>query len=188
MSRLSFVLSIALLASGPAAAVIVEQAKPAPTYEAALARSWEDVHNKVLTMAKDTAFADDKLAWKPHPDARSVMEELRHVTIGLEMTTAEAKGEKFDFDAREKGDAGKPKARASVLEDVRTAIDGYRVCITTARRLLHNPPMEMKLRQVLECAVFCEKKLAGFAAVSRLRPIQHRKAEKQFHHIILSVD
>ena len=80
------------------------------------------------------------------------------------------------------------KARASELDDVRTAIDGYRVCITTARRLLHNPPMEMKLRQVLECAVFCEKKLAGFAAVSRLRPIQHRKAEKQFHHIILSVD
>jgi len=62
MSRLSFVVSIALLASGSAAAVIVEQAKPAPTYEAALARSWEDVHNKILTMAKDTAFADDKLA------------------------------------------------------------------------------------------------------------------------------
>ena len=29
-----------------------------------------------------------------------MLEELRHVTIGLEMTTAEAKGEKFDFDAR----------------------------------------------------------------------------------------
>ena len=122
MSRLSFVVSIALLASGSAAAVIVEQAKPAPTYEAALARSWEDVHNKILTMAKDTAFADDKLAWKPHPDARSVMEELRHVTIGLEMTTAEAKGEKFDFEAREKADASKPKTRASVVTEMEAAI------------------------------------------------------------------
>ena len=110
------------LASGSAAAVIVEQAKPAPTYETALARSWEDVHNKILTMAKDTAYPDDKLAWKPHPDARSVMDELRHVTIGLEMTTAEAKGEKFDFDAREKADASKPKTRASVVAEMEAAI------------------------------------------------------------------
>src|SRR5215470_13938688 len=102
MNRQSFVLAIAFLASGAAAPRIVAQNKPAPTYESALARSWEEVHNKVLAMAKDTVFPDAKLAWKPHPDARSVMEELRHVTIGLEMTTAEAKGEKFDFDAREK--------------------------------------------------------------------------------------
>ena len=82
----------------------------------------EDVHNKILTMAKDTVFPDSKLAWKPHPDSRSVMEELRHVTIGLEMTTAEAKGEKFDFDAREKADAGKPKTRASVVAEMEAAI------------------------------------------------------------------
>jgi hypothetical protein len=122
MNRLSLVVAAALLASGSAAAVIVEQAKPSATYETALARSWEDVHNKVLTMAKDTLFPDSKLAWKPHPDARSVMEELRHVTIGLEMTTAEAKGEKVDFDAREKADAGKPKTRASVVTEMEAAI------------------------------------------------------------------
>jgi hypothetical protein len=122
MNRLSLVVAAALLASGSAAAVMVEQAKPSATYETALARSWEDVHNKVLTMAKDTLFPDSKLAWKPHPDARSVMEELRHVTIGLEMTTAEAKGEKFDFDAREKADAGKPKTRASVVTEMEAAI------------------------------------------------------------------
>ena len=122
MNRLSLAVSIALLASGSAAAVIVEQAKPAPTYETALARSWEDVHNKILTMAKDTVYPDDKLAWKPHPDARSVMEELPHVTIGLEMTTAKARGEKFDFDAPEKADASKPKTRASVVAEMEAAI------------------------------------------------------------------
>jgi hypothetical protein len=121
MNRLSLVVSFALVASG-SAAVIVEQAKPAPTYEAALARSWEDLHNKILTMAKDPVFPDPKLAWKPHPDARSVMEELRHVTIGLEMTTAEARGEKFDFDAREKADASKPKTRSSVVAEMQAAI------------------------------------------------------------------
>jgi hypothetical protein len=122
MSRLSLAVPFALLTSVSAAAVIVEQSKPAPTYESSLARSWESVHNKVLAMAKDTAFPDDKLAWKPHPDARTVMEELRHVTIGLEMTTAEAKGEKFDFEAREKFYAGKPKTRAAVIAEMEAAI------------------------------------------------------------------
>jgi hypothetical protein len=121
MKRLSLVLSIVLVASGAAAAMI-GQAKPAPTYETALLRSWQNVHNKILTMAKDTQFPDDKLSWKPHPDARSVLEELRHVTIGLEMTTAEAKGEKFDFEAREKADASKPKTRASVVAEMEAAI------------------------------------------------------------------
>jgi hypothetical protein len=122
MTRLSLAMSIALLASGAAAAVIAEQAKPAPTYETALLRSWQNVHNKILAMAKDTQFPDDKLAWKPHADARSVLDELRHVTIGLEMTTAEAKGEKFDFAAREKADASKPKTRASMVAEMEAAI------------------------------------------------------------------
>ena len=122
MNRLSLVLATAVFASGSAAAVIVAQSKPTPTYESALSRSWEDVHNKVLAMAKDTVFPDAKLAWKPHPDSRSVMEEMRHVTIGLEMTTAQARGEKFDFEAREKADASKPKTRASVVAEMEAAI------------------------------------------------------------------
>lgn len=122
MNRLSLVVAVAFLATGASAAMIVEQEKPAPTYESALARSWEGVHDKILAIAKDTQFPDDKLVWKPHPDARSVMEELRHVTIGLEMTTAQARGEKFDFEAREKADAGKPKTRASVVSEMEAAI------------------------------------------------------------------
>ena len=39
-------------------------------------------------MAKDRQYPDDKLGWKPHPDSRSVLDELRHVTIGLEVATA----------------------------------------------------------------------------------------------------
>ncbi len=122
MNRLSLAVAAALIASGASAAMIVEQDKPAPTYESALARSWQNVHDKILVMAKDTAFPDDKLGWKPHPDARSVLEELRHVTIGLEMTAAEARGEKFDFEAREKMDASKPKTRASVVSEMEAAI------------------------------------------------------------------
>jgi DinB superfamily len=122
MNRLSLVVVLAMLTSGASAAVIVGQAKPTPTYESALLNSWKGVHNRILDMAKDTTFPDDKLGWKPHPDARSVLEELRHVTIGLEMTAAQARGEKFDFGAREKADAGKPKTRASVVAEMEAAI------------------------------------------------------------------
>src|SRR5918993_1489482 len=122
MKRLSLCALIAMLtfASGPAA--IAEQAKPAPTYETAILNTWRSLHDKILTMAKDTVFPDDKLGWKPHPDSRSVLEEFRHVTIGLEMTAAVARGEKFDFAAREKADASKPKTRANMVAEMEAAI------------------------------------------------------------------
>jgi hypothetical protein len=120
MNRLACTLLAALLCSSSAS--VLGQAKPAPTYEGAILNSWKGVHNKILAMAKDTTFPDDKLGWKPHPDARSVLDELRHVTIGLEATTAQARGEKFDFGAREKADASKPKTRASVISEMEAAI------------------------------------------------------------------
>jgi hypothetical protein len=103
---------------------LAAQDQPAapPTYEQVIARTWKNLHNKILVMAKDTVFPDDKLGWKPHPDSRSVLEELRHVTIGLEMTSAQLRGEKFDFIAREKLDAGKPKTRASMVSEMEAAI------------------------------------------------------------------
>jgi hypothetical protein len=124
MKRFTLALPFALLVSAAAAgaAVLIEQTRPAPTYEAIIANGWENVHNKILAMAKDTAFPDDKLSWRPHPDARSVLEEFRHVTIGLEWTAAEARGEKFDYAAREKADASKPATRASVVAEMEAAL------------------------------------------------------------------
>jgi hypothetical protein len=107
------------LSAGPSAG---QTAKPPATFETSIVNTWKNLHNKILTMAKDTVFPDDKLGWKPHPDSRSVLEEFRHVTIGLEMTAAVARGEKFDFGAREKADASKPKTRASVVAEMEAAI------------------------------------------------------------------
>jgi hypothetical protein len=116
-------ITLAALTAGASAAVVqTTTPKPPPTYEQVIVRTWKDLHNKILTMAKDTVFPDAKLGWKPHPDSRSVLEEFRHVTIGLEMTTAVAKGEKFDFEAREKMDAAKPKTRESVVKEMEAAI------------------------------------------------------------------
>ena len=101
---------------------LAQAPKPPATFESAVANSWKGIHNKILAMAKDTQYPDDKLGWKPHPDSRSVLDEFRHVTIGLEVTTAMAKGEKLDFAAREKADASKPKTRASVVSEMEAAI------------------------------------------------------------------
>jgi hypothetical protein len=117
----AFSLTFALVVALPAV-MTAEQAKPPATFETAIVNTWKNLHNKILTMAKDTVFPDDKLGWKPHPDSRSVLEEFRHVTIGLEMTAAVARGEKFDFAAREKADASKPKTRASVVAEMEAAI------------------------------------------------------------------
>ncbi len=82
-------ITIAVLMLGAAAASAqTPRAKPPPTYEQVIVNTWKNLHNKILTMAKDTVYPDDKLGWKPHPDSRSVLDEFRHVTIGLEMTTA----------------------------------------------------------------------------------------------------
>ena len=113
---------LAVLLGATAASAQTPAPKPPPTYEQVIVNTWKNLHNKILTMAKDTQFPDDKLGWKPHPDSRSVLEEFRHVTIGLEMTTAIAKGEKFDFAAREKMDAAKPKTRASMVAEMEAAI------------------------------------------------------------------
>jgi len=105
-----------------AAAAVVQTPKAPPTYEQVIVRSWKEVHNKILAMAKDTVYPDSKLSWKPHPDSRRVIDELRHVTIGLEMTTAQAKGEKYDFEAKEKEYDNHPQTRAAVVAEMEKAI------------------------------------------------------------------
>lgn len=120
-SALSMIVLAVLAFGAPAAMAQTSTPKP-PTYEQVIVNTWKNLHNKILTMAKDTVFPDAKLGWKPHPDSRSILEEFRHVTIGLEMTTAVAKGEKFDFEAREKMDAGKPKTRENMVKEMEAAI------------------------------------------------------------------
>ncbi len=113
-----------VLLSLPAVAVAqtapAPQPRPAPSYETTIVNTWKGIHDKILTMAKD--FPEDKYGWKPHPDSRSMVEEFRHVTIGLEMTTAQLSGTPFDYMARLKADDTKPKTRESVVKEMEAAI------------------------------------------------------------------
>ena len=122
LSALTLIVLVALALGASTALAQTSTPKPPPTYEQVIVTTWKNLHDKILAMAKDTEYPDAKLGWKPHPDSRSVLEELRHVTIGLELNTAAAKGEKFDFRGREKMDASKPATRASVVQEMEAAI------------------------------------------------------------------
>jgi hypothetical protein len=125
MQRFTAVTTLMVVALTLGASAAVKQTpapKAPPTYEQVIVRDWKDVHNKILAMAKDTVFPEAKLAYKPHPDSRTMFQELRHVTIGLEATTARAKGENYDFEAKEKEYDARPASRAAVVKEMEAAI------------------------------------------------------------------
>ncbi len=124
MSRIPSVLLISLtLVVVPARRACGQGAAQAPpTWEQRTSRTWQALHNKILAMAKDTLFPDAKLDTRPHADSRTILDEYRHVTIGLELTTAQLKGDQFDYNARLKADESKPRTRASVITEMEAAI------------------------------------------------------------------
>ena len=124
MKRLSAltILVFGMLAAGASVSAAQTPAKAPPTYEQVIVRNWKEVHNKILAMAKDSVYPEAKLSYKPHPDSRTMFQELRHVTIGLEMTTAQAKSEKYDFEAKEKEYDARPASRAAVVKEMEAAI------------------------------------------------------------------
>ena len=135
MKRVVLALALAVAAGG--SVLSAQQAAPPPSFETSVFNTWKSLHDKILVMAKDTVFPDEKLGSKPHPDSRTVLDEYRHVTIGLEMTTALIKGEKFDYMARVKADESKPKTRASVVAEMEKAIAAsYEVVKATPKPLL----------------------------------------------------
>jgi hypothetical protein len=116
-------MTLAVLTLGVSAALAqTTTPKPPPTYEQVIVNTWKNLHNKILTMAKDTVFPEAKLGYKPHTDSRSMYDEFRHVTIGLEMTTAQAKGDKYDFAAKEKEYDARPQSRDAIVKEMEAAI------------------------------------------------------------------
>ena len=116
----SAIAALGLLLGAPA---LAQQAPTPPrTFESQTVTVWKTLHDKLLAMAKDTEFPEDKLGWKPHPDSRSILDEFRHITIGLEMSAAQLRGERFDYMARLAADEDKPATRASVVAEMEAAL------------------------------------------------------------------
>jgi hypothetical protein len=119
---LALLLALAIASTVPILAQTAQTAPPPPTYEQQVFTTWKALHDKILVMAKDPMLPDDKWGWKPHPDSRTMLDEFRHVTIGLEMSSAQLVGDKFDYPGRIKADESKPKTRASVVSEMEAAI------------------------------------------------------------------
>lgn len=126
MTRRAFVIATLLTVAAAVRPAFAQTAAPAtqapPTWESTTINAWKALHNKILVMAKDTEFPEAKLESRPHPDSRTVLDEYRHVTIGLEMSTAQLTGKPFDYAARLKADESKPRTRASVVAEMEAAI------------------------------------------------------------------
>ena len=147
---------------------------PPLTYERAITSTWKNLHDRILEMAKDTAFPDDKLEWKPHPDARSVLDEFRHVTIGLEFSSAQLRGEKLDavtFRARQKADAGKPKTRASIVTEMEAAI-------AISYPLVEKSPTPLLIGWIRDQAEHYGKLVSNYRAVGIVPPISRKPASQ----------
>ena len=122
MRGFSSLAAITLMIATPQFAGAQATAQPPATIESSMRATWKGLHNKILMMAKDTVFPESKLETKPHPDSRTVLDEYRHVTIGLEMSTAQLEGRPFDYANRLKADLAKPRTRISAVTEMESAI------------------------------------------------------------------
>ena len=149
-------------------------APPPLTYERVITSTWKDLHNKILEMAKDTVFPDDKLEWKPHPDARSVLDEFRQVTNGLEWSSAQLRGEQLDgaaVRARRNADAGKPKTRASMVSEMEAAI-------AISYPLVEKSPTPLLIGWIRDQAEHYGKLVSNYRAVGIVPPISRKPASQ----------
>jgi hypothetical protein len=149
-------------------------APPPLTYEQVITMTWKDLHDKILVMAKDTVFPDDKLEWRPHPDARSVLDEFRQVTNGLEWSSAQLRGEKLDgatVRARRNADAGKPKTRASIVSEMEAAI-------AISYPLVEKSPTPLLIGWIRDQAEHYGKLVSNYRAVDIVPPISRKPASQ----------
>ena len=157
--------------------VVAQGQTPAPpplTYERVITSTWKDLHDKILQMAKDTVFPDDKLEWRPHPDARSVLEEFRQVTNGLEWSSAQLRGEKLDgaaVRARRNADAGKPKTRASIVSEMEAAI-------AISYPLVEKSPTPLLIGWIRDQAEHYGKLVSNYRAVGIVPPVSRKPASQ----------
>ena len=147
-------------------------APPPLTYERVITTTWKNLHDKILQMAKDTMFPDDKLEWRPHPDARSVLEEFRQVTNGLEWSSAQLRGEKLDgptVSARRNADAAKPQTRASIVSEMEAAL-------AVSYPLVEKSPTPLLIGWIRDQAEHYGKLVTSYRALGIVPPVSRKPA------------
>lgn len=108
----------AVLSFGLVLPAFAQAAEKTPVQQA-MVRTWNGFINKVIAMAEDTGYPEEKFDSRPHPDARSFAEELRHVAYVTRDFAARARGEQADFRtaaAKEKEPATRAEMVAALKE------------------------------------------------------------------------
>jgi DinB superfamily len=97
LSGLGIVLAL-ILAVGPAMAqeaAAKKAPKPAPSPSQAVLEQWNDIGRKLIAMAED--FPENKYDYKPHPDSRTFVQMLLHVSASMYYFTDRAQGKKARY-------------------------------------------------------------------------------------------
>jgi len=115
MKKLSWMAGIALTVAFMALPVLAQDAakkappKPAPSPSQAVLDSWNDIGRKLIAIAED--LPEDKYGYKPHPDSRTFVGTLLHVSASMYFFTDTAEGKKARFGDDPKADDYKTKAQ-----------------------------------------------------------------------------
>jgi uncharacterized damage-inducible protein DinB len=100
---------LALPAVAQEAAKKADALKPAPSPSQAILEQWDEIGRKLVAMAED--LPEEKYDYKPHPDSRSFVAQLLHVSASMYYFTDVAQKQKVRYGDDPKRDELKTKAQ-----------------------------------------------------------------------------
>ena len=86
-----------------------EALKPAPSLSQAILEQWNEIGRKLVAMAED--FPEAKYDYKPHPDSRTFVANLLHVSASMYYFTDAVQGREARYGDDPKRDQLKTKAQ-----------------------------------------------------------------------------
>jgi hypothetical protein len=125
MKRVHFLAGLLLVAGFCVLPVMGQEAAakkkpgPAPSPSQAVLEAWNDIGRKLIAMAGD--FPEDKFSYKPHPDSRTFVANMVHVSASMYYFTDIADGKKPRY-ADDPKDA-KITNRAELVAFVKKAVE-----------------------------------------------------------------
>jgi uncharacterized damage-inducible protein DinB len=96
-----------------------EALKPPPSPSQAILEQWNEIGRKLVAMAED--LPEDKYDYKPHPDSRSFVAQLLHVSASMYYFTDVAQGRKVRYGDDPSRDQLKTKAQ--IVAFVKKSVD-----------------------------------------------------------------
>ena len=96
-----------------------EGLKPPPSPSQAILEQWNEIGRKLVAMAED--LPEDKYDYKPHPDSRSFVAQLLHVSASMYYFTDVAQGRKVRYGDDPSRDQLKTKAQ--IVAFVKKSVD-----------------------------------------------------------------